>query len=232
MLAALRARFFLHIWREFIKEMADEFPDLYRPARSFISAASFNIFNRLCDSLVMLALAYARFYPDQPFCPWMLGTAFVEHFFGLARSLLPDFTYAEFLKLVKHVMLRQHILLSGKVNPKKERTSRAGYILDYDTSSLSAAELENLRVRMPDDLLNQTVELAYLEATQIATQLLYLPRCDLPISLTPLRPPNTSSLDRGKERSEEDNADSEDDNDEAGEEDSETADEPEEGRPG
>ncbi|KAH9947489.1 hypothetical protein B0H21DRAFT_680678, partial [Amylocystis lapponica] len=99
-LAALRARFFLHIWYTHIKAMAARFPDLYSTKRSFISPASFNIFNRLCDSLVLLVLAYARVYHDYAFCPWVHGTELVEHFFGLARTLLPNFTYAEFLKLV------------------------------------------------------------------------------------------------------------------------------------
>ncbi|KAI0349019.1 hypothetical protein OH77DRAFT_1415677, partial [Trametes cingulata] len=192
-LAAFRARFFLHTWHNHIKQMERRFPDLYKPNRAFISPASFNIFNRLCDTLVLLALAYYRFYPDQPFCPWLVGTEFVEHFFGLARTLLPDFTYAEFLKLVKHVMLRQHILLSGKFSANKERSSRAGYILDYDASPLTPAELSEARVYMPEALLNQLVELAYLEATQIAKQLLRMPTPSLPLTLTPLRAPNTKA---------------------------------------
>lgn len=211
-LAALRARFFLHTWRSYIEQMAEAYPDLYRTSRSFISSASFNIFNRLCDSLVMLVLAYARFYPEQPFCPWLLGTEFVEHFFGLARTLLPDFTYGELLKLVKHVMLRQHILLSGKLDTKKERTSRAGYILDYDTSPLTPSQLDDARVQMPDDLLNRLVELAYTEATEISNQLLYLPIPALPLSLTPLRPPNPLHR-RGKKKVSEEAAENEPDSD-------------------
>lgn len=187
---------FLFIWHQHIKHMERRFPDLYKPNRAFISPASFNIFNRLCDSLVLLVLAYDRFYPDQPFCPWLLGTEFVEHFFGLARTLLPNFTYAELLKLVKHVMLRQTILLSGKITAKKERTSRAGYVLDYDPSPLTPDELKNARVRMPESLLNQLVELAYKEATQIAKQLLRMPLPTLPFNHIPLRPPNASARRR------------------------------------
>ena len=79
-LCTLRAKFFLYIWYTYIKQMARRFPDLYKTSRSFISSASFNIFNRLCDTLILLILAYAKFYPDQPFCPWLFGTEFVEHF--------------------------------------------------------------------------------------------------------------------------------------------------------
>ncbi|KAF5372671.1 hypothetical protein D9615_009847 [Tricholomella constricta] len=85
-LLALRARFFLHLWRQHIVTMSNRFPDLYSLKRSFISPASFNIFNRLCDTLIELALVFSRHYPTHPFCPWLLGTDFVEHFFGLSRG--------------------------------------------------------------------------------------------------------------------------------------------------
>ncbi|KAG1758086.1 hypothetical protein EDD22DRAFT_850305 [Suillus occidentalis] len=69
-------------------------------------AHSFHIFNRLCDTLVLLASIFAKEYLNQPFYPWLLGTEFVEHFFGLARMLLPDFAYAKLVKIVQHVMSR------------------------------------------------------------------------------------------------------------------------------
>ncbi|KAJ7191256.1 hypothetical protein GGX14DRAFT_600969 [Mycena pura] len=47
--AVLRACFFLHFWRDHINYMSKKFPDLYSPTRSFISPASFHIFNCLCD---------------------------------------------------------------------------------------------------------------------------------------------------------------------------------------
>ncbi|CDO76768.1 hypothetical protein BN946_scf185028.g19 [Trametes cinnabarina] len=188
-LAALRARLFLYVWRQHIQQMEHRFPDLYTVNRAFISPASFNIFNRLCDTLVLLALAFTEYYSDEPFCPWLLGTKFVEHFFGLARVLLPNFTYAEFLKLVKHVMLRQQILLSGKISAKKERTSRAGYVLDYDPTPLTAAELEAAKVRLSRNSLDRLVELAHKEATHIAKQTLCMPLPSLPFSHIPLRPP-------------------------------------------
>ncbi|KAI0739803.1 hypothetical protein C8Q80DRAFT_1124129 [Daedaleopsis nitida] len=187
----LRARFFLHICRSHAQSMAKRFPDLYHQSRSFISSPSFHILNRLCDSVLLLILAFARYYPTQPFCPWLFGTEFVKHFFGLARSLLPDFAYAELLKLVKHVMLRQHILLSGQFKVKKERNLRTVYILDYDATPLTPDELLASRVVMPDSLLDQLVELAFNEACQIAKQLLGLPSPSLtrPLKLAPLEPP-------------------------------------------
>ncbi|KIY61999.1 hypothetical protein CYLTODRAFT_459371 [Cylindrobasidium torrendii FP15055 ss-10] len=76
---ALRTQFWLHYWQKHIEFLATKFPDLYSLERSFISPASFNIFNRLCDTLVSLTLIFAEYYPEIPFCPWKLGTDFVEH---------------------------------------------------------------------------------------------------------------------------------------------------------
>ncbi|TFK63713.1 hypothetical protein BDN72DRAFT_731604, partial [Pluteus cervinus] len=126
-LAALRARFWLHHWRRHITILSQRFPDLYSLARSFISAASFQIFNRLCDTLVLLALAYTEAYPSTPFCIWLIGIDFVEHFFGIARQFLPNFSYSEFIKMAQHIMVRQRILESGILKSKRERTSASGY---------------------------------------------------------------------------------------------------------
>ncbi|KAG1846967.1 hypothetical protein C8R48DRAFT_765007 [Suillus tomentosus] len=145
-LTAVRARFFLHLWRSHIMTLASLFPDLYSIRRSFISPEIFNIFNRLCDTLILLVLAYARFYPDQPFCIWMFGTHFVEHFFGISQKLLPNYAYTKLLKIVQHIMLRQRLLMSGQFNEKREKLSQVGYIIEYSSSPLSPHEKHNLLV--------------------------------------------------------------------------------------
>ncbi|KAH9849547.1 hypothetical protein C2E23DRAFT_861950 [Lenzites betulinus] len=136
-LAALQARFFLHIWAH-------------------------------------------HHYPTQPFCPWLLGTKFVKHFFSLARSLLPDFTYAELLKLVKHVMLHQHILLTGTIQSS---------------------------VRMPDYILNGLVILGFKEASQICKQIFLMAIPSKPLNLAPLgtpAPPSASQDGLGDDMDDED----------------------------
>ncbi|KAJ7511549.1 hypothetical protein B0H11DRAFT_2268643 [Mycena galericulata] len=192
-LAVLRARFFLHFWRAHIVHMSTKYPDLYSTARSFITAPSFHIFNRLCDTLLLLIIIYARRYPDQPFCPWLLGTEFVEHFFGLARMLLPNFTYAEFLKMVQHIMVRQRILLSGSFKEKRQRNSRVGYVLDFDASPLTAEDRKLAEVKITDVEMHSLVELAFVEAALICTQLLHIPApkptVQKPLKLTPLGAP-------------------------------------------
>ena len=152
---------------------SNKFPDLCSTTRSFISPASFHIFNRLCDSLILLALVYSHYYPTHPFCPWLLGTDFVEHFFGLARQLLPNFTYAELIKMVQHIMYRQQIMLTGKFTPKKsERTSRVGYIMDFEskTTPLESIPCSSLTSGDVDALL----DVAYNEVKSICKDILSL----------------------------------------------------------
>jgi hypothetical protein len=103
-----------------------------------------------------------------------MGTGFLEHFFGLARQLLPDFAYAELLKMIKHIMLRQKLLLSGKFDDKKERTSRSGYILDYDANPLTEEELLRARVTLTTMHINQLVDIAHREADLICRDLLHM----------------------------------------------------------
>lgn len=140
----------------------------------------------MCDSLLLLVLAYAKHYPDQPFCPWLMGTEFVEHFFGLARQLLPNFTFAEVLKLIKHLMVRQRILLSGKFGEKRERNSRSGYSFDFDSSPLSPEDLLRSRVTLTTHDINRLIEIGCKDAIQICKTILCMPIPTLPLALAPL----------------------------------------------
>lgn len=205
--AALRARFFLHIWRNHIEDLKTSHPDLYSLKRNFISPQSFQIFNRLCDSLVTLALIYAKYYPTEPFCPWLFGTEFVEHFFGLARTTLPDFTYAELIKMVKHIMLQQKIHMSGKFKEKKERTSACGYLFDYDAKPLSNEELKSLRVEVDTTRVDQLVKLAFSEAGEICRCILNIKPPPLPLRLHKLGSSTVSDADIETDGHESDNPD-------------------------
>ena len=128
--------------------------------------------NRLCDSLVLLVIAHGRHYPDQPFCPWLFGTEFVEHFFGLARTILPNFSYAEFIKMVRNVMVRQRILLTGNIKQKRERDSRSGYLMEYNATLLTNQDIHNATVDLATLQIDPLVEIAYKEASAICQDLL------------------------------------------------------------
>lgn len=192
--------------------MTRHYPDLYSTQRSFISPAAFHIFNRLCDSLVLLALAYAKYYPDQPFCPWLMGTEFVEHFFGLARMILPNFTYAELLKMVQHIMVRQRILLSGNFKENREKKSKVGYDLDFDATPLTPEHQRLAKVKITAEELNGLVELAYKEAEMICKDLLKIPVMSISHE-KPLGLVKVGIVPDSSDNEEEDVEDVEDDND-------------------
>ena len=129
---------------------------------------------------MLLVIAYARYYPDQPFCPWLPGTEFVKHFFGQARMILPNFTYAELLKMVQHIMVRQRILLSENFKENREKESGVGYILDFDATPLSPESYQLAVVDLTTQDIHNLVELGYKEAEMICRDLLKIvvPRLD------------------------------------------------------
>ncbi|KAJ3804237.1 hypothetical protein F5876DRAFT_70806, partial [Lentinula aff. lateritia] len=120
-LAAFRTQFWLNFVYHHILGLTKKFPDLYSTKRSFILPPSLRIFNQLCDSLVLLVLAYSEYYPGIPFSIHNISTEFIEHFFGVARQLLPNFSYAELLKIIQHVMVRQRILESAPKTPSPSK---------------------------------------------------------------------------------------------------------------
>jgi len=154
--------------------LADQYPDLYSLTHSFISPQSFHIFNHLCNSMILLVLAYAKFYSDCPFCPWLFGTEFVKHFFGLTRMLLPDFTYAKLVKMTQNMMVHQRLLLMDNFREKREKASAAGYVMEYDPSPLTPDETQYAHVSLTPQDLNLLVELSFHEASQICKQILHL----------------------------------------------------------
>ena len=68
--------------------------------RSFISLQSYNIFTSLAETLVLLIIAHRDYYTDYPLLPWEHGTEALEHVFGIARQLVPDFTAYKFFKVL------------------------------------------------------------------------------------------------------------------------------------
>ncbi|KAJ3513177.1 hypothetical protein NLJ89_g3093 [Agrocybe chaxingu] len=189
-LAALRARFWLHNWHKHILYLTARLPDLYSPAWSSISSASFQIFNHLCDTLILLILAYSHFYPTIPFCIWVFGTSFVEHFFGIARQLLPNFSYAEFLKMVQHIMVCQRILESGVLKSKREQDSATGYIFsaNMDMRAQAPSPTQLTPASLSEERLNDLVRIAYDEAFHICRDILLL------TTIPRLRPGKTINL--------------------------------------
>jgi hypothetical protein len=88
--------------------------------------------------------------------------------------ILPNFTYAEFFKMIQNVMVRQRILLSGKFKENREKKSAVGYIIDHDPTPLSPQEFHMALVDLETLNLNCLVELAFKEASAICKDLLQI----------------------------------------------------------
>lgn len=180
-LAAFRARFWLNFVYYHIFDLSQRFPDLYSTKRSFISPPSLRIFNRLCDTLVLLAIAYSEHYPTVPFSVPNISTEFVEHFFGTARDLLPNFIYAEFLKIVQHVMVRQRIVESGSVTPGKSlKDSASGYIFDPSTDLRAPSHESIPSVNISRSRIDDLVRIAFKEAVHLSRDILSIPVPKIP----------------------------------------------------
>lgn len=189
-LATIRARYWLHYWHQHILSLSKQFPDLYSESWSFISSPSFKIFNRLCDTLVILALVYTEYYPNIPFCPWLIDTGFVEHFFGIAQQLLPDFLFAELLKMIRHIMVQHCILESGLLKSKPERDSVVGYIYNHVTDMQSATKSPPCPADLTRNKLHSLIVLGHDEAVRLFKDILSIPipkfNSTRPIVLAPL----------------------------------------------
>ncbi len=123
----MRAYFFLHAWKNYINKCAIlHSAKWYNMNKSCISTQSFNIFCSLAESLVLLVLAHRDYYPKYPFFPWEHGTEALEHLFGIARQLMPDFSYYELYKILNRIQHRDNILRSENISDIQEKKSASG----------------------------------------------------------------------------------------------------------
>lgn len=90
-IAAVRARFWLHFVYYHTLNLSKKFPDLYSTKRSFLSPPSLQTFNRLCDTLVLLVLAYSEYYPS---VPWS-----IHNVQGFPRRFLRS-DYSDYIDIV------------------------------------------------------------------------------------------------------------------------------------
>src|ERR1700683_1419997 len=91
--------------------------------------------------------------------------------------------------MVKHIMLHQKLLLRGKFDEKRERNSCSGYILDYNASPLTEAELLQVHVTLTTIQISQLVELSHWEASAICKDLLHMILPKLGTMIVPLAGP-------------------------------------------
>jgi len=123
----MRSYFFLEIWEEYIKKAASFHSHVWFSIQhSFVSLQSNHIFKSLAESLVLLVIAHRDFYSKFPLLPWEHGTEALEHIFGIARRLVPDFTFYELYKVVHRVMYYDKLQRDGNFHFSQEKTVASG----------------------------------------------------------------------------------------------------------
>ncbi|KAJ7016612.1 hypothetical protein C8F04DRAFT_1280950 [Mycena alexandri] len=142
---------------------------------------------RIRDQFILLMLAHLEYYPNVPFLPRKHGSGFVEHFFGITRGFVSEFTFGQLIQMNKHITFRQRILSSGKFNNKKEKDSNNGYIHDCD-SPLTPEEISALKEILSRLDINRACEVAWKEAAAIAKQYCGMEIPDLPLQTADLHP--------------------------------------------
>ncbi|KAF8197320.1 CHAT domain-containing protein [Mycena galopus ATCC 62051] len=175
-----RARHFLTIW---LDKTQGRLPDLFQISTSFLATPSFHILMRLCDQFILLTLAHLEFYPNVPFMPWQHGTHFLEHFFGIARSFITDFSFGQFIEMYKHILIRQRILASGQYSTKTEKDSNNGYIFDFIDSRMKPEEITALKNIPSRAEIDRACQTAWKEAAALAKKF-----AKMQIPALPLRP--------------------------------------------
>ncbi|CAG8745743.1 19486_t:CDS:10, partial [Dentiscutata erythropus] len=100
------------------------------------------------------------------------GTEALEHLFGIARQLMPDFSYYELYKILNRVQYRDNILRSENILDTQEKKSASGYIFDFNTS-ISEIDIDKLQNWLSNDEINDAIRIAY-ENANLFSNLLHM----------------------------------------------------------
>lgn len=86
---------------------------------------------------------------------------------------MPNFSYAELLKMVQYILVRQRILESGTLKSKKERDSACGYIYNHETDMRTTTSIMPKPANLTPKQLDGFVELGQQESSKIFSSYLF-----------------------------------------------------------
>uniref|UniRef100_U9SS17 Uncharacterized protein n=1 Tax=Rhizophagus irregularis (strain DAOM 181602 / DAOM 197198 / MUCL 43194) TaxID=747089 RepID=U9SS17_RHIID len=120
--------FFLRFWCQHILNLSENYPDFISLKKNFLADQSYSILTSLAESMILLIKAHCEYYSSVPLLPWMHGSEAVEHFFGIARQINSDFTYAELIHLIPKIAQCSKALRNNNLIYEKEKSVREGII--------------------------------------------------------------------------------------------------------
>ncbi|CAG8683763.1 3468_t:CDS:2, partial [Dentiscutata erythropus] len=97
-------------------------------------------------------------------------TEALKHLFGIARQLMPDFSYYELYKILNQVQHRDNILHSENILDTQEKKFASGYIFDFNTSILEI-DIDKLRNWPSNDEINDAIRIVYKNANSFSNLL-------------------------------------------------------------
>lgn len=156
----LRMRFFKSLWKTFLRTSG------YQESKYFISADADDIIDTLVDGFLALVFVHRdHLGMTFPLLPWMHGSEANEHVFGLLRSLIPDFTMLDVLRLIPKLKVRLMAACKSKNIQVEFRRTAAGYSHTYfDANDIPLGVLS----KFPSDQeIAQTAIMAYDEANAL-----------------------------------------------------------------
>ncbi|CAG8760726.1 17212_t:CDS:2, partial [Gigaspora rosea] len=115
--------------------------------------------------------SYRDYYPQYPFLSWMYSSEGCEHFFGLTRQIIPDFSFNDLIALTPKIACMYKAYSLGSLKLEREKMTGAGYISHYSDSSV-AENLEVLRNWPSDNEIRLAILYAYEQATALAKDVL------------------------------------------------------------
>lgn len=112
---AFTAFSFLLSWKAYVSALAAQGYQMATPGRNSLAPQIFKLMLRQCRSIVLLIMAHAKYSPETPLCTWLHSTEMVEHLFGIARSICPEFSLLEFQHVMPRIQRMQSVEIAGDV---------------------------------------------------------------------------------------------------------------------
>lgn len=157
LLMVLRAKFFVEMWKSFLGAAG------YAQGRHFISREADDIVNYLINGLVGLMIIHRDYLDDDsyPLLPWLHSSEPCEHSFGCARTIVPDFTHADFLHMVPKIGVFHKATINADTSADANKTASGYHITCHDHRGINLALLSSF----PNDPeIAQISKAAYNEA--------------------------------------------------------------------
>lgn len=155
--AALRAKFFLELWKRYL-DLAQ-----YNKAKHYISREADDILEILINGLITLVIIHRDYLGDDsyPLLPWFHSSEPCEHTFGLARQITADFTCADFFLMVNKLSIQLKSVIKKDASASSAKTASGYHITCYDPKDIN---LSNLASFPTDHQFQELAKVAYAEA--------------------------------------------------------------------